>query len=134
MRKLPAERSTRQKRAIRDVFERENRPLNPAEVLAEAQRRIRTLGSATVYRSIRALLDEGWLEAVDLPGRAPFYERSGKEHHHNFLCTACDRAYELTGCSTYISDLPRGFHVTGHGVTIYGTCPTCRVSSARRAG
>lgn len=120
------ERNTRQKRAIRGVFEGATRPLGTDEIHGEAQRSIPSLGIATVYRSIRALLDEGWLTAVDVPGRNPLYERSGKGHHHHFVCTACEVVYELEGCSSEIrGDLPRGFSATGHDVTIYGSCAAC---------
>jgi Fur family ferric uptake transcriptional regulator len=122
----PAARNTRQKRAIRDVFERADRPLSTDEIFAEAHGAIRSLGIATVYRSIRSLLDEGWLAAVDVPGRTPLYERAGKQHHHHFVCTACSRVYELNGCASEIrGDLPRGFRATGHEITIYGECAPC---------
>ncbi len=128
----PAARNTRQKRAIRDVFERAERPLSTEEIYAEAHDAIRSLGIATVYRSIRALLDEGWLTAVEVPGRTPLYERAGKLHHHHFVCTGCTRVYELEGCSSEVrGELPRGFRATGHEVTIYGECATCRAAGAR---
>jgi Fur family ferric uptake transcriptional regulator len=123
---VPAGRDTRQKRAIRDVFDRIARPLSTDEVLEGAQTTIAGLGIATVYRSIRALVDEGFLEVVDVPGRVPLYERAGKAHHHHFLCTQCERVYELDGCTTEVKGaLPRGFRATGHDVTIYGVCQAC---------
>jgi Fur family ferric uptake transcriptional regulator len=123
----PDTRNTRQKRAIRDVFERAERPLSTDEIFAEAHGAIRTLGIATVYRSIRSLLDEGWLTAVEVPGRTPLYERAGKQHHHHFVCTTCARVFELAGCASDIrGELPRGFHATSHDVTIYGECADCR--------
>ena len=128
----PAGRNTRQKRAIRDVFEHAQRPLSTEEIFDEAHDAIHSLGIATVYRSIRALLDEGWLTPVEVPGRTPLYERAGKGHHHHFVCTGCARVYELDGCSSEIrGDLPSGFRATGHDVTIYGDCATCH--EARRA-
>ncbi len=130
---MPA-RNTRQKQAIRAVFEHAERPLSTDEIFDEAHHAIRSLGIATVYRSIRALLDEGWLAAVEVPGRTPLYERAGKQHHHHFVCTACARVYELDGCSSEIrGDLPRGFRATGHEVTIYGACAACN-QKGRPAG
>jgi Fur family ferric uptake transcriptional regulator len=122
-----AGRDTRQKRAIRDVFERSARPLSTDEVLESAKATSAGLGIATVYRSIRSLVDDGFLQVVDVPGRVPLYERAGKAHHHHFLCTNCERVYELEGCTTAIKGtLPKGFRASGHDVTIYGTCATCR--------
>jgi Fur family ferric uptake transcriptional regulator len=123
---MSAERNTRQRRTIRDVVERAGRPLATDEILASAQASIPSLGKATVYRSIRALLDEGWLAAVDVPGRSALYERAGKEHHHHFQCSHCRRVYELGGCASEIrGELPPGFVSTGHDVTIYGACAAC---------
>lgn len=121
-----AERNTRQKRAIREVFDRVRRPLSTEEILTEAQAAIGTLGIATVYRTVRSLLAEGFLTAVEVPGRSPLYERAGKAHHHHFLCTNCERVYELAGCTSELrGPLPRGFRSTGHDVTVYGTCANC---------
>lgn len=73
-----------------------------------------------------ALIEEGFLQAVDLPGRLTLYERAGKGHHHHFLCTSCETVYELDACNTEVKgDLPPGFRATGHDVTIYGLCRDC---------
>jgi Fur family ferric uptake transcriptional regulator len=123
---MTVERNTRQKQAIREAFERSDRPLSTDEVHREAERASRGLGMATVYRSIKALLDDGWLSVVEVPGRNPLYEVAGKGHHHHFSCTNCERVYELEGCATVNAKLPRGFKATGHDVTFYGTCARCR--------
>jgi Fur family transcriptional regulator, ferric uptake regulator len=123
---MSAERNTRQRRAIREVVERAGRPLSTDEILTGAHASLPSLGRATVYRSIRALLDEGWLAAVDVPGRTSLYERAGKGHHHHFECSLCKRVYELDGCASEIrAGLPAGFVSTGHDVTIYGSCAVC---------
>jgi Fur family ferric uptake transcriptional regulator len=123
---MSAERSTRQRRTIRDVVERAGRPLSTDEILAGAHVSLPTLGRATVYRSIRALLDEGWLAAVEVPGRTSLYERAGKAHHHHFECTQCKRVYELDGCASEIrAELPPGFTATSHDVMIFGDCAAC---------
>jgi Fur family ferric uptake transcriptional regulator len=119
-------RDTRQRRAIREVFEQATRPLSTDEVLESAQVAIAGLGIATVYRSIRSLVDDGFLDVVDVPGRVPLYELAGKAHHHHFVCNECARVYELDGCTTEVKGtLPRGFKATGHDVTIYGVCQAC---------
>ncbi|HYZ15671.1 MAG TPA: transcriptional repressor [Candidatus Acidoferrum sp.] len=126
-------RDTRQKRAIRRVLDRADRPLTPEEILAGAARESEGLGIATVYRTLKGLVEEGWLNVVEVPGRPGLYERSGKEHHHHFVCERCEKVFELKGC-TVTADLPRGFRARDHDVTIYGTCAPCSPSkrSARR--
>jgi len=91
---MPAkdQRKTRQGAAIRGAFEHSGRPLFPQQVLEAAQGDVNGLGIATVYRNIKALVQDGWLSAIDLPGAATVYERSGKAHHHHFRCDRCSRS------------------------------------------
>ena len=122
----PIPRNTRQKQAIRDAFIEADRPLSPEEALAAAQHHYGTLGIATVYRNIKSLLAESWLEPVSLPGQATRYEVAGKAHHHHFHCRKCGRMYELGGCAgTVLPRPPRGFRVAGHELLLYGNCARC---------
>ena len=50
------ERNTKQRDAIRQVFEVTPRPLGPTEVLEAGREQMTTLGIATVYRTINALV------------------------------------------------------------------------------
>jgi Fur family ferric uptake transcriptional regulator len=120
------ERRTRQRQAIRAVFLEAQRPLSPQEVLELARARVPSLGLATVYRTLRGLLEEGFLVPVELPGEPPRYERAGQAHHHHFLCRVCGRVYELLGCPKDVEALvPPGFQAEGHEVTLYGRCAAC---------
>ena len=67
------ERATRQKTAIRTVIDAARRPLTPLEVLEAARRQVPALSIATVYRNLKALLEDGAIEAVQLPGESPRY-------------------------------------------------------------
>lgn len=119
-------RNTRQKSAIREVFELAGRPLGPQEVLELATPKIRGLGIATVYRNIKSLLEEGWLATVDLPGAPSRYEVAGKDHHHHFHCNDCGKVFELTGCPMPPKPhLPAGFTATSHEFVLYGLCDRC---------
>lgn len=119
-------RNTKQRDAIRAVFEGASRPLGPLEVLQDGRRRVRQLGIATVYRNINALVESGWLSPVELPGDAPRYERSGSGHHHHFQCRTCTRVYEIRGCPGDLHGLtPPGFVLESHEVLLYGRCQLC---------
>jgi len=120
------ERKTRQRDAVCGVFERESRPLSPLEVLQEAQRELPTLGIATVYRHLRSLVEEEWLQLVELPGVPPRYERAGKHHHHHFHCHGCGKVYELEGCTGgFASLVPDGFELESHTMVLHGRCAGC---------
>jgi Fur family ferric uptake transcriptional regulator len=120
------ERNTKQRDAIRQVFEEISRPLGPNEVLEAGRTRHAKLGIATVYRTINSLVDSGWLVPVELPGEPPRYERSGSAHHHHFRCRTCTRVFEIHGCPGDLKDLaPAGFRLESHEVVLYGLCARC---------
>ncbi len=120
------ERNTRQRGAIRRAIQRADRPLSVQEILDDARDEVGGLGIATVYRNIRALLEEHWLTSVELPGEVPRYELHGKEHHHHFQCRACDRFFEAVGCVPGLKSMvPKGFTLEAHEVVLYGTCADC---------
>lgn len=121
-----AQRKTRQKAAIREVFSSVGRPLGPFEVLEFAQPKIKGIGIATIYRNIKALLEEGWLTTVELPGEPSRYEVAGKEHHHHFSCRICNRIFEVPGCPIPVKpQLPAGFVSESHEIVLYGFCNQC---------
>jgi Fur family ferric uptake transcriptional regulator len=125
-----AERHTRQRAAIRRALEREARPLSPAELLAAARREVPGLGVATVYRAVKALVEEGTAVAVELPGEPARYERTPAGHHHHFRCRRCERVFEVPGCARGIAGLaPAGFEVDGHELVLYGRCAPCAAAA-----
>lgn len=106
--------------------------MSPEEILAGAQQEVDGLGIATVYRNIKALLEEGVLSAVEMPGQPARYELAGKAHHHHFHCTGCDKVFDLPGCVGGIGKtIPPGFEITGHDVLLYGKCRACRAARTR---
>jgi Fur family ferric uptake transcriptional regulator len=120
------ERKTRQRDAIVKVFEHHHHPLTPIEILNAAQKDVKKLGIATVYRTLKGLVSDGTLVHVELPGEAPRYEMAGKEHHHHFHCSHCKKVFEIHGCPGDFKRLvPRGFKLEGHEITLYGTCKSC---------
>ena len=119
-------RSTRQRRAIRTVFETIHRPLGPQEVLDAVAKGVDGVGIATVYRNLKTLVEEGWLTPVELPGEPARYERAGKAHHHHFRCDDCGSVFELEGCiGNFKSMAPPGFRVSKHEVILFGSCASC---------
>lgn len=84
------------------------------------------VGLATVYRALQRGVEEGMLESVELLGGGVRYEPKDREHHHYFLCSTCDHAFDLYGCVDGLESLvPDGFQLTGHEVVLLGTCDSC---------
>lgn len=120
------ERNTRQRTAIREAISIAARPLLPHEVLAAAQAAAPGLSIATVYRNLKALVDEGQLRAVMLPGESARFELADVGHHHHFQCRVCGRVFEVHACPGDLQGLaPAGFSVEDHDLTLYGRCRDC---------
>jgi Fur family ferric uptake transcriptional regulator len=124
------ERNTRQRKAIREAVVQAHRPLLPHEVLQAAQREVPGLGIATVYRNLKALVEDGELLPVKLPGENPRFEVAGHSHHHHFQCRQCQRVFDVHACPGDLQRMaPSGFTVEDHDLTLYGRCSDCAVPS-----
>jgi Fur family ferric uptake transcriptional regulator len=121
-----SERNTRQKAAVLEVLEGAQAPLAAPQILTKAQRRVPSIGQATVYRILKALLEKQAVATVQLPGEVPLYELAGKSHHHYFRCRRCGFMYEVNGCTDLLKGLvPRGFRLEDHELFLFGTCSSC---------
>jgi Fur family ferric uptake transcriptional regulator len=120
-------RNTRQLRAIHDVLNETDRPVSIEEIHHAAKVREPSLGVATVYRTVKALVEAGTVVSIALPGEGPRFELSGKGHHHHFQCNRCGRVFETKACLGDLRRLvPRRFQITGHEIVLYGRCAECR--------
>ena len=120
-------RRTNQGQAVKKVVYAAAGPLRPNEILRLASSMVPTLGIATVYRQLRRLQDSGEVRAVDLGINDVRYEPTNRGHHHHFLCSECEEAFDIHGCADGISEMvPPGFTVQGHEITLYGKCNGCR--------
>ena len=119
-------RTTRQREAVCRVFTESEIPLGPHEALRAAQNYVPGLGIATVYRTIRILLSEGWLIPIELTGRPPLYQRSQTPHRHYFQCRQCMTIIPITCPTRTIKRLvPPELHLEHHELALYGLCPNC---------
>ena len=96
------------------------------EIHQYGQELVSSLNIATVYRTLKILVENESLVKVYNPSFGTFYERSGKEHHHHFFYRECKRAYALSGCPIKTNDVvPDGFMIEDHEVFFIGKCPHC---------
>lgn len=97
-----------------------------------------SVGAATVYRAVAAMLASGWIERVgERHGSALFVRcTEGGHHHHHVVCDRCGRV-ATAECplaeSASPSDRSGGFVITRHEVTLYGLCPECAHSGRAEA-
>ena len=87
------------------------------------------LGRATVYRTLKILVEASVLCRVLLEDGDLHYQLSHRGHHHHLLCVHCGSSQDLTGCDiedVLVSTSARhGFELSGHWLEVYGRCRDC---------
>lgn len=127
-------RNTKQRTIILQILKSKKVPVSAVEILSLAQYKMPDLNKTTVYRTLDRLEGEGLVVAVHLESGIVHYELSqDKNHHHHFVCDLCTSIYCLEGCPEELkSMLPPGFIMSGHEVTLRGTCSKCQLSKKQK--
>lgn len=121
----PKARNTRQRRAIEEAIADADRPLSPREILEAASAKVRGVGLATVYRTLRILIASEKVQSVEIPGESARFEPM-KDHHHHFSCRSCGRVFDLGACCGHFEELtPPGFRLEEHELVLFGCCRDC---------
>ena len=114
----------RQQQTVVEALEAADGPLSAKELFARL--RETGIGLATVYRALKRGVQEGHLETVEVSSGGLRYEPKGRSQHHHFLCSRCDRAFNLAGSVEGLESLlPDQFQMQGHEVVLFGTCSSC---------
>lgn len=121
-------RKTSQREIIGKVFSDSEGPLTPQEILERAQKSNEKMGIATIYRTLKILLDSEDVRLVNLPDGQTRYELTALKHHHHFKCKLCKKIFDIKTCSFQMGQIkvPDGFVVENHEITLFGLCNECR--------
>lgn len=96
----------------------------------EIDRRLESVGRATVYRTLDQLESLHLVQRVEIGGDAAGYERIDPEaHHHHLVCESCGRlapfaSEELEEAIAAVSRRSE-FAIAAHDVVLRGTCSSC---------
>lgn len=96
----------------------------------EIDRRLDSVGRASVYRTLEQLEQLRLVQRVEIGGDAAGYERlDAAEHHHHIVCERCGRlspfaSEALEEAIATVSEESE-FEVAAHDVVLRGTCPAC---------
>jgi Fur family ferric uptake transcriptional regulator len=85
---------------------------------------------ATVYRTLRLMVEAGLLRRVARPNGREVYEHDyGYPQHDHFICRTCGQLIEFqNGAISQILDevaARNSFRVSGHRLEVYGLCSKC---------
>ena len=87
------------------------------------------VGRATIYRSLKLLVESGMVCRVLLEDGELHYQLSHRGHHHHLLCVQCGNSQDLLGCDieSQLEEAANShqFQLSGHWLELYGRCQNC---------
>ena len=134
-------RLTNQRKLIAATFFEAEGHLNFEQLYEAVQQRDSSVGQATVYRTLKVLVDSGLANSSRFGGNSALYESAiTDEHHDHLICTECGLIVEF--CDDQIESLQHvvaqghGFTLKDHTMELYATCdrshPACPKCPAKR--
>ena len=118
-------RVTRPRREVIGLLGKKQEGFSAEEVCSE----LPGVGRATVYRSIKLLLEAGVICKLVLPTGGSKYSLARGEHHHHTVCVTCGTVGEFRDSTvervlrTIGADIPG--KIVGHRMEFYITCQDC---------
>lgn len=101
----------------------------------EIAQRLAHVGRATVFRTLKLLVEMDVLCRVLLDDGSLRYRWSRRAHHHHLVCAQCGAVEDFTACDVaeLVGELTRrtNFTVEGHWLEVYGRCGACAPAVAR---
>jgi Fur family transcriptional regulator, ferric uptake regulator len=122
--------TTAQREAIVDQFFRAPEHISIDELLARVRRRHPKVGYATVYRTLKLLVDSGLASERQFGDGQARYEVAGN-HHDHLICAKCGvilefEDEEIERLQERIAQRLGGFTVVRHRHELYALCPRAR--------
>jgi Fur family transcriptional regulator, ferric uptake regulator len=96
------------------------------------------IGQATVFRTLKVLVNSGIAAPVEFSDKTIRYEHSYNHSHHDHLvCTHCGEIVEFTDEKIEIQQnvicKQNKYLLTNHRLEIFGICSSCqKISSAKK--
>lgn len=135
-------KNTRQRDAIVKAFLGSGVHLSLDEILAVAQQQMPGLGYATVYRTMKLLVEAGVAEERQFGDGQTRYEPadSDEDHHDHLICRTCGHIFEFEDeqieARQALIAQKHGLRIVAHRLDLWGECEnaaTCTYRAARRA-
>ena len=119
--------TTQQRELIVEQFLRSKDHVSIDELLARIRKRNKKVGYATVYRTLKLLVDSGIASQRQFGDGQARYEVAG-DHHDHLICSKCGLILEfedeqIEELQDQIAERLGGFKVIRHRHELYGLCP-----------
>lgn len=121
---------------IRHIFDT-HKHFDADELVADLQQTGRKVSRATVYRTLRLLVEAGLLRELRLTNRTAYEHDYGYPSHDHLHCSSCNTVVEFDNEEVRrlreAVSREHGFRASGHRFLITGICPACsRAKSSPR--
>ncbi|HSN91089.1 MAG TPA: transcriptional repressor [Anaeromyxobacteraceae bacterium] len=122
---------SRQREVVAETFFTMSGHVSVEELVLRARRRDPRVSLATVYRTVKLLVESGAASARQFgDGQTRYEAAAGREHHDHLICTGCGQIQEfadeqIEALQTLVARR-HGFEVESHKLELYGKCVRCR--------
>ncbi len=125
----PNRRNTRQRSAVLTLLEELDDFRSAQDLHAMLRARGDSVGLATVYRTLQALVDDGQVDVLRGSDGEAVYRRCSPVHHHHLVCRSCGRTVEVADppVERWAAKMAaeHGFADVQHQLEVFGTCGPC---------
>ena len=120
---------SRSRAEVIEVFFRAGSHVTIDELARAVRKRNRTVGYATVYRTVKLLERLDYAKELDFGDGQKRYESNLVAHHDHLVCRECGQVFEFKEprIETLQEQVAKkhGFFPTMHRLDIYGYCRKC---------
>jgi len=122
-------KTTRQRELIAAEFARVEDHVSVEDLLLRVRERDSSIGYATVYRTLKLLVDGGMASLRNFGEGFARYEPLDEDHHDHLICLVCQTIVEFHDefierrQEQVAEDL--GYRLTHHRHELFGVCPAC---------
>jgi len=114
---------------VMEAFFRAGTHVTVAELTHAVRKRNRSVGYATVYRTVKLLARLDYVKEIDFGDGMKRYESNLVAHHDHLICQECGMVFEFKEpkIETLQEQVAKkhGFRATMHRLDIYGYCRKC---------
>lgn len=129
IKKTPPIKATKRRALIAAALEEKSEFVTAQQIHAQLRSAGESVGLATVYRALQAMVEAGQLDSIRTEEGESAYRVCSSGHHHHLICRECGKTVEIfpKGLEDWVANIAaeNGFTDPDHLVEVWGLCPQC---------
>ena len=128
---------TNERRLVLQAAMRNDEHFEAEQLLLDMRQAAMRVGKATVYRTLKLLVDCGIVKEVPFSSKQVHYEHTyGQDPHDHMVCRQCGRIIEFDAADVMklrtILAARHRFHAVSHRFQVIGLCEACEKTGAAK--